>query len=49
MIKKYDIKNLEIEKKDIVDLPHKNEFDYVISTGVIHHTKDPQEKSFQVG
>jgi len=43
MIKKYDIKNLEIEKKDIVDLTHKGEFDYVISTGVIHHTKDPQE------
>ena len=43
MIKKYDIRNLEIEKKDIVDLPHKNEFDYVISTGVIHHTNDPQE------
>ncbi len=43
MIKKYDIKNLEIEKKDIVELQHKNEFDYVISTGVIHHTKDPQE------
>ena len=43
MIKKYDIRNLEVEKKDIVDLPHKNEFDYVISTGVIHHTKDPQE------
>ena len=43
MIKKYDIKNLEIEKKDIVELPHKNEFDYVICSGVIHHTKDPQE------
>ena len=43
MIKAYDIKNLEIEKKDIVDLTHDNEFDYVISTGVIHHTKKPQE------
>ena len=43
MIKNYDIKNLEIEKKDIVDLTHKGEFDYVISTGVIHHTKDPQK------
>jgi len=43
MIKKYDIKNLEIEKKDIMELPHKNEFDYVICSGVIHHTKDPQE------
>ena len=43
MIKTYGIKNLEIEKKDIIDLTHDNEFDYVISTGVIHHTKNPQE------
>ena len=43
MIKAYDIKNLEIEKKDIIDLTHNNEFDYVISTGVIHHTVNPQE------
>ena len=43
MIKVHNIKNLEIEKKDIVDLTHDNEFDYVISTGVIHHTKNPQE------
>ena len=43
MIKAYDIKNLEIEKKDIIDLTHNNEFDYVISTGVIHHTENPQE------
>tara|TARA_B100001996_G_C18633533_1_gene582728 strand:- start:176 stop:1420 length:1245 start_codon:yes stop_codon:yes gene_type:complete len=43
MIKKYDLKNLEVEKKDIVDLNAKQKFDYIISTGVIHHTKDPQE------
>ena len=43
MIKKYEIKNLKIEKKDLVELKNTNEFDYVISTGVIHHTKDPQE------
>ena len=43
MAKKYDLKNLEIEKKEISELTFKNEFDYVISTGVIHHTKDPQE------
>ena len=43
MIKAYDIKNLEIEKKDIIDLTHNKEFDYVISTGVIHHTENPQE------
>lgn len=43
MIKKYDIKNLVIEKKGLEDLKNNNEFDYVISTGVIHHTKNPQE------
>ena len=43
MIKAYDLKNLEIDKKDIVDLTHDNEFDYVISTGVIHHTKNPEK------
>lgn len=41
-IKKYNIDNLEIDKKDIADLTNQNEFDYVISTGVIHHTEDPQ-------
>jgi SAM-dependent methyltransferase len=43
MIKKYDIKNLKAEKKDLIELKNNNEFDYVISTGVIHHTKNPQE------
>ena len=43
MIKKYDIKNLVIEKKGLEDLKNNDEFDYVISTGVIHHTKNPQE------
>lgn len=42
-IKQYNITNLVIEKKDITELTNKNEFDYVISTGVIHHTKDPQK------
>lgn len=43
MIKKYGIKNLIIEKKSISELKNNNEFDYVVSTGVIHHTKNPQE------
>ena len=43
MIKKYGIKNLVIEKKGLEDLKNNNEFDYVVSTGVIHHTKNPQE------
>ena len=42
MIKKYDIQNLTIDKKDILELKTKNKFDYVISTGVIHHTENPQ-------
>ena len=42
MIKKYNIQNLTIDKKDILELKEKNKFDYVISTGVIHHTKNPQ-------
>ena len=42
-IKKYDIKNLIVEKKSILDIKNSNKFDLVISTGVIHHTKDPKE------
>lgn len=42
MIKKYNLKNLEVEKSDIVSLSRSQSFDYVISTGVIHHTNDPQ-------
>ena len=43
MITKFGIKNLEVEKKDIIDLEKNEKFDYVVSTGVIHHTKSPQE------
>ena len=42
-IKKYDLKNVTAEVKDIFDIDYKNEFDFVISTGVIHHTKQPKE------
>ncbi len=41
MIKKFGIKNLEVEKKDIIHLDKNQKFDYIVSTGVIHHTKDP--------
>ena len=43
MIMKFNIKNLEVEKKDIVDLDENIKFDYTVSTGVIHHTKNPQK------
>ena len=41
-IKKYDLKNLTIEMKDIFEITSKEKYDLVISTGVIHHTKDPK-------
>tara|TARA_X000000368_G_C22994940_1_gene696163 strand:+ start:114 stop:1361 length:1248 start_codon:yes stop_codon:yes gene_type:complete len=43
MIKKYNLKNLHVEQKDIFDINYKNEFDIICSTGVIHHTKNPSE------
>jgi len=43
MIDKFNIKNLRIEKKDIFDISFDNEFDFVVSSGVIHHTKDPKK------
>tara|TARA_B100000003_G_scaffold118445_1_gene106179 strand:+ start:1703 stop:2971 length:1269 start_codon:yes stop_codon:yes gene_type:complete len=41
-IKKYNLKNLNVEMKDIFEITNKDEYDLVISTGVIHHTKDPK-------
>ena len=43
MIKKYKLKNIFVEKKDIFDLKNKNEFDIITSSGVIHHTSNPSE------
>ena len=42
MIKKYKIKNLKVEQKDIFDLKEKNKYDVIVATGVIHHTKNPK-------
>ena len=41
-IQKYNLENVDIEMRDIFDLSNKEQFDLVISTGVIHHTKDPK-------
>ena len=41
-IKKYNLKNLNTEMKDIFEITAKEKYDLVISTGVIHHTKDPK-------
>ena len=43
MIKMYDIKNLDVERREIEDLTDEKAFDYVISTGVIHHTANPEQ------
>ncbi len=42
-IKKYNLKNIVIEKKDILNINYNAKFDLVISTGVIHHTKNPKK------
>ena len=35
------IRNLALENKSINDVNYKEEFDYIICTGVIHHNADP--------
>tara|TARA_B100000214_G_C23967604_1_gene628546 strand:- start:1375 stop:2628 length:1254 start_codon:yes stop_codon:yes gene_type:complete len=42
-IKKYEIKNIKVDVKDIMDTDFVDEFDLVISSGVIHHTVDPKK------
>ena len=41
LIKKHVIKNLELHCKDFRLLKFEKKFDYIISTGVIHHLDDP--------
>ena len=41
LIKKYAIKNLKLQCKDFRLLKFKKKFDYIVSTGVIHHLEDP--------
>jgi SAM-dependent methyltransferase/alpha-ketoglutarate-dependent taurine dioxygenase len=36
------ISNLELKQESINGIEYQNEFDYIISTGVIHHNADPQ-------
>jgi hypothetical protein len=35
------VKNIELRNESINDVSYDNQFDYVISTGVIHHNADP--------
>lgn len=39
--KKLNLKNLTLRKEDILNLDLNEKFDYVICTGVLHHTSDP--------
>jgi SAM-dependent methyltransferase len=39
--KQLGISNLELKQESINEVPYRNEFDYVICTGVIHHNADP--------
>ncbi|HXQ35448.1 MAG TPA: class I SAM-dependent methyltransferase, partial [Anaerolineales bacterium] len=40
--KQLGISNLELKQESINGVEYQNEFDYIISTGVIHHNADPQ-------
>jgi len=40
--KELGISNLELKQESINEASYKEEFDYVVSTGVIHHNADPQ-------
>jgi SAM-dependent methyltransferase len=40
--KQLDISNLELRNESINDSAYMEEFDFIISTGVIHHNADPQ-------
>lgn len=41
--KSIGVNNLRLEAKSINDVSYNEEFDYVISTGVIHHNSDPKQ------
>ena len=36
------VTNLEVKEESLNHVPYKEQFDYIISTGVIHHNADPQ-------
>ena len=40
--KQLGISNLELKQESINEVTYREEFDYIISTGVIHHNADPQ-------
>jgi SAM-dependent methyltransferase/alpha-ketoglutarate-dependent taurine dioxygenase len=40
--KQLGISNLELKQESINGVSYQNQFDYIISTGVIHHNADPQ-------
>lgn len=40
--KELNVKNLEVREESLNHVPYKQQFDYIISTGVIHHNADPK-------
>ena len=40
--KQLDVFNLELKQESINEISYKDQFDYIVSTGVIHHNADPQ-------
>jgi hypothetical protein len=41
LAEQFGVQNLELRNESINDVSYDNQFDYVISTGVIHHNADP--------
>ena len=42
LAQKHDIKNISFKRQDILNLNVNERFDFIVSTGVVHHLADPQ-------
>lgn len=49
LLQRYDIKNVELRRANLLELDAAGEFDVVSSMGVVHHTEDPQRALDNLG
>lgn len=49
LLKRFDIKNVELRRGNLLELDINAEFDVVSSMGVVHHTEDPQRALDNLG
>ena len=43
LARKHGVKNISFKKRDILNLNLNEKFDFIVSTGVVHHLEDPQK------